>query len=143
MKDSIELLRSTLNEWACLYGRKEVKDAEFDVWLRIFASERPDVLANALEKVTKECERMPSPGTLTKAIVRSREELQIRGAPPLRYSAGKDKQGVPCWYWSDDPKTPTYRAVDCEEGRRFLATLAIVSGKTPEECARLMEKWCA
>lgn len=51
-----------------------------------------------------------------------------------------DAQGIKCKL---ELKTGQflYRAIDCAEGRMFLATLAKVSGKTPEEAAKLMEKW--
>ena len=45
-----------------------------DWWMRIFEHERPSILIDAIRMVSKECERMPTPGHLTKAIERLKEE---------------------------------------------------------------------
>jgi hypothetical protein len=128
MKDSRELLRDTLQEWGALHGRK-IDERAIEVWMRIFVNTNTRVLALALQTVTEECERMPTPGMLTKALAHARERLQIGDAPKLTYIDGKDSSGVPCIFWSDEPYTsPAYRAKDCAEGREFLKTLARVAG---------------
>jgi hypothetical protein len=118
-----------------------VTDEEFDVWLRIFAGVHPDVLARALNSVTQNSERMPTPGTVTKAIAKAKEEMQIGEKPRLTCTAGKDSRGIPCVFWSDEPNVPAYRATNCPEGRLFLSTLASVAGIQPDEAAKYMEKW--
>ena len=141
-KDSTELLRNTLQSWADLHS-KNLTDQAIKVWLGIFADTRMRVLELALDYVTHTAERMPTPGTLTKAIALVYERFPyLSEKERLTYRQGVDGKAVPCSYWSDEPGIPAYRAIDCAEGRAFLAQLAKVSGKTPDECAKLMEKWC-
>jgi len=141
VQNSIELLQSTVNEWTLLYGGKTLTEMEFDAWLRIFAHTRPDVLSRALEAVTRESERRPTPGILTKAIMRAKEEMHVGQKPQLTYREGRDANGTPCVFWLDDPETPAYKAVDCMEGRNFLAILARSAGQTVEQCAQWFKKW--
>lgn len=123
------MLRDTLQEWGALHGRK-IDEKAIDVWMRIFVNANAKVLGRALQRVTEECERMPTPGMLTKAIARAKEELQIGEAPKVTCIEGKDSNGVPCVFWSDEPYTsPAYRAKDCPEGREFLKVLAQVAGR--------------
>ena len=49
---SNELLRSTLDEWASLYNKKML-DAEAEIWMRLFRNTPPNVLALALDHLTK------------------------------------------------------------------------------------------
>ena len=138
---SNELLRSTLNEWASLYNKKML-DAEAEIWMRIFRNTPPKVLALALDHLTKNAERMPAPGHLTKAISLTYERHpELLSKTNLSFREGVDANGVKCIFWSDGPNVPAYRAVDCKEGRAFLALLARTSGKTPDQCAALMEKY--
>jgi len=128
-KSQQELLRDTLQEWGALHGRK-IDEKAMEVWMRIFVNTNPRVLAYALKMVTEECERMPTPGMLTKAIARAKENLQISGTPRLTYIVGKDSNGVPCVFWSDESYTsPAYLAKDCPEGRQFMKMLAQVAGR--------------
>ena len=69
MTSSHELLIDTLQRWAALYGRK-VTEKAIEVWMDIFIRTKPEILNEALQDVTKNAERMPSPGMLTKAIDR-------------------------------------------------------------------------
>ena len=143
---STELLRGFLEQWAALYG-KTLNEKAIEVWLGIFCRYDVRVLAPALSELTESIDRWPMPGHLTKIISRLLENkpwLSRSYHVTPKASEGKDKDGVPCWYWSDKPNEPTYRAVDCSEGLVFLAEFAKLSGKTQDECARLMEKWtCA
>jgi len=122
-ESSTELLRNTLTDWALLYGRT-LSEGEVEQWMRIFARHPVRVLALALEYVTVNSERMPSPGHLTKAITLTYErhpELTPSRTPFA--TAGVDSHGVDCVYWSDAPTVPAYRAADCPEGQEFLSLL--------------------
>jgi hypothetical protein len=72
MKSSAEELNSHIQAWAKLYGR-ELNEQAVAVWHKIFARTERSILLEALEKVTAECERMPTPGHLTKAIAQVKE----------------------------------------------------------------------
>lgn len=129
MIDSRECLRDAMQNWALLHG-KRIDEKAIEAWMRIFVNTNPKVLARSLQRVTEECERMPTPGMLTKAIAKAKEELQIGEKPSVTHIEGKDSNGVPCWFWSDEPYTsPAYLAKDCPEGREFMKTLAQVAGR--------------
>lgn len=68
MKSSIELLEENLRAWCAIYGRKPTMEA-IDQWKVIFTESDPSILAEALQMVTTDAERMPTPGMLTKAIL--------------------------------------------------------------------------
>lgn len=95
----------------------------------------------ALQKCTEDMQYMPKPGHLTKAIEEAKAELCWKEKGQLVSWQGKDANGIPCVFWSDDPRTPAYRAVDCPEGRNFLATLAKTAGISQEKAMQLWEKW--
>lgn len=122
------MLRTSLSQWAEAFGRKlNVNTVEW--WLRTFDKENPVVLAKAIELVTRTCERMPAPGTLTKAIADIRETTQCQ--PSTKYSyikvVAKDEETgrmVDAIIYDNDPNTVCFRAADCKEGREFLALLA-------------------
>jgi hypothetical protein len=45
------------------------------------------------------------------------------GRGNFTHTEGTDSRGQACWFWSDAPKVPTYRAQDCAEGRECLERL--------------------
>lgn len=139
----MESLSDTLKTWAALYSKKLDSHA-VEKWVDLFVDTDARVLAAALDKLTREAERMPTPGMLTKTIslvVEQHPEWQPMQR--LRYRSGRDTQGTACVFWSDDPSVPAYRAVDCPEGRKFLVEFARVSGKSRDQISKLLEKWSA
>lgn len=124
---SPEQLRDALIEWGQLYNRR-LGEPEIDVWMRLFSNTHPRLLQLALEKVTKESERMPTPGHLTKALALAREQVHF-GDTRITHTEGWDRNKVPCWYWSDAPTVPAYRPQDCEEGCEVLKRLASLADR--------------
>jgi len=61
------LLVTALREWSLLYG-KAIKDEAIEVWMRVFKSYPVAALSVALEKVTENAERMPTPGGLKREL---------------------------------------------------------------------------
>jgi hypothetical protein len=120
---SSELLEKALTEWGSLY-RKKFSEPELLVWKRIFIGTDYRILGLALEHVTVNAERMPTPGHLTKAIAMMRDKHpEFIEKTGIYWVAGKDANGMACVFWSDEPVVPAYRAPDCAEGRAFLSTL--------------------
>jgi len=133
---STELLRNTLNEWALLYNRR-VTAEETEVWMKIFANTKVSILEKALQMVTHTAERMPAPGTLTKAIMSARDQNpHLLDTEHLIWRAGVDRDNVPCVFWSDEPNMPAYKAQDCPEGRTFLSFLRKRFGKVAQMVER-------
>jgi hypothetical protein len=132
---SESLLVERLRTWASLYGR-EISDDAITIWLDIFKNADPRVLALALEKLTAECERMPSPGSLTKQIAIIYDlHPELSKKLQLTHREGTDANGTPCWFWCDEPRVPAYAARDCAEGKAFLKQLAITAGHVSVENA--------
>lgn len=128
-----ELLRLSLVQWSEAYGRK-LKPSTIDWWLRLFEKESPSLLAKAIQKVSLTCERMPSPGHVTKVLSELKESLP--SAPSVQYSyrrtVAKDSEtgeDVDAIVYDHDPNTICYRAPDCPEGRAFLNQLAAFQSK--------------
>lgn len=119
--DSTANLKKLLSEWGLLYGRR-IEPEAMDVWIRLFSSTPPKLLDTALARVTQTSERMPTPGTLQKAIDVIRSE-SISTTTARIIGDGEDRNGIPCVFWSDEPTMPAYKANDCPEGRAFLALL--------------------
>jgi len=67
-------LRDAIQAWADLHNRN-VTEVAMEQWMKIFAGTHPLILARALDRVTVNAERMPTPGTLTKEISASSLEL--------------------------------------------------------------------
>ena len=108
-----------------LHGRK-ISDQSIDVWVEIFREYRPEALIPALKAVKANADRMPSPGMLSKELNRVIDEKPWLGRywkDRLKAIEGHDSKGVPCKFWSDDPRTPAYLAKNCAEGRVFVALL--------------------
>jgi hypothetical protein len=61
---------------------------------------------------------------------------------PDRFTPTRDTRNIAC-LWDPEAKELLYRAPDCKEGRNFLAAMGKIAGKTPEQMARIFEKWCA
>lgn len=87
------------------------------------------MLVKAIDLVARTCERMPAPGTLSKAI------SDIRGTshcgPSTKYAYTKTVvkdtetgQMVNAIVYDDDPAKLCFKAADCKEGREFLALMA-------------------
>lgn len=123
-----------------IYNRK-LKSEAIDKWVELFGTVHPKLLVKALDRVTREAVSMPTPGVLTKAIESAKAELCWRDMPLITCVPGKNAKGVPCVFWSDDPLTPAYRAVDCPEGRAFLAAFAQMAGKSVEQIEKYWDKW--
>lgn len=128
MLDSTQLLRNTLFEWAALYGKK-LENAEVEAWLRIFVKTKPCVLEKALDQVTRNADRKPTPGHLTKAIQEVLSTIPADGVTPYSYlkMVAKDfdtGQMVNAIVYDNEPGVVCYRATDCREGREFLNVLA-------------------
>jgi hypothetical protein len=143
MNDSLELLKRALSEWGALYG-KPISERAIEAWVRIFAGTHPALLAAGLESLTRRADRMPTPGMLTKELELIREQkpwLNPNAARNPRSTPSKDQEGRACVRWSDEPRLPAYRAVDCSEGREFLTALARISGKKTGHMAKLMARW--
>jgi hypothetical protein len=90
---SDSLLIGKLREWASLYG-KTIKAEAIEAWLRIFRTTHPALLAMALEHVTKNAERMPTPGALTHAIALISEQHRGIGVVGERHCDCKDCGGT-------------------------------------------------
>jgi hypothetical protein len=95
------------------------------------------MLKGAVLNICRSEEKMPS---LAKIIQVSRGLRQPAASP--RFIPTRDAQNVAC-LWDPENREHLYRATDCKEGRNFLAVLAKISGKTLEQTANLVEKWCA
>lgn len=130
---SEELLLNAVTSWAEIFGRK-LKPETAKWWLRLFGHDKPTLLARAIEIVTKNCERMPSPGHLTKEL----EVLKacLPSPPSTQYSyrkvVGRDSETgdmVDAIAYDHDPETLCFKATDCLEGREFLNFLAKWQGK--------------
>ncbi len=80
------MLLTNLEGWAAAFGKRLSPNA-IAWWTRLFADEKPWLLAKALDQVTRTCERMPAPGHLTKAIGQVKESMP---APPARREAKQD-----------------------------------------------------
>jgi hypothetical protein len=124
-----ELLLRFLREWAALYGRK-LHQESIDVWMRLFINTPPALLSRALEAVTSESERMPTPGTVKKAIGVARDLHGLGKAPPdsyqFRKAVMKDPErgnDVTVMIDPKEPDKPMFRSIDCPEGRALLASL--------------------
>lgn len=96
------------------------------VWVRLFSKTSPLVLAKALDMITLNSERMPTPATLQRAIAEIRSGVIYGGGAP-RHTEGIDRNNIPCWFWENDPTVPAYASSDCPEGKVFLALLADIA----------------
>jgi hypothetical protein len=115
MNDSVVLLETFLQKWALVFGRK-LPDGAVLAWVEMFAGQDTAVLREALEKVTRESDRMPTPAHLWKAIALVKD---ARGATVQRgekYCDCKDCGGYGT-RTIDYPATDTYpkhsKAVKC------------------------------
>jgi hypothetical protein len=133
VSNSIEILKQHLEEWSLLYGRR-IDSQAMAVWIKLFANTPVHILTAALTKVVAESERMPPPGMLTKAIqIIYEQHPEWVPQHKIKYRTGEDARGVECVFWSDEPDTPAYRALDCPEGRAFIALLR--EWRTPDGLA--------
>lgn len=128
------MLQNTLQRWGALHGRK-IEDSAVEVWMELFVNHPAQVLEIALKEASRLAERMPTPGLLTREIVKVYEAkpwLSPHFKPTPTATEGVDKDGNPCFYWSDDPNTPAYKARECSEGRAFLALLSEMRDTVPK-----------
>src|SRR5437588_825476 len=124
---SLTRLQNILAEWGQLYNRK-ITQQQVDAWIRIFRNTDPTILGDALELVTRTSERMPTPGSLTKALQQIREK-RFANAPPqdqfqFKKSHAQDHEtGETVDVLIDSDGAAMFTAVDCPEGRQFLNML--------------------
>jgi hypothetical protein len=74
MRQSSDLLLSTLQKWSRLYEHP-LDEEQMEEWTRIFRLEDPVVLERALEVVTRSAKSMPRPGHLHAALASAREQV--------------------------------------------------------------------
>src|SRR5580700_687207 len=108
-----------------------------DAWARRLIPLDRKALRAAVSGMCSSEEKMPS---LAKIFQAYRGVSQTGGAP--HFTPTRDAQNVAC-LWDPENREHLYRAPDCKEGRNFLAVLAKVSGRTPEQTVNLLEKWRA
>ena len=128
---SKELLVEYLQKWSALHS-KQLSDAALEAWLEIFLNTNPKYLAPALDAVTKNAERMPTPGHLTKAISKAREELSfgVTDKPRIypRVVVPDPETGEMVNAWRDpDTNEIMFNAHDCPEGREFINKLSEIA----------------
>ena len=80
-----DALLKALQDWASIYGRK-LKEGALQRWIELFSETDVRVLSVALDRVTRDAERFPTPGMLTKAINAVWDSPPPGVGRPLRYS---------------------------------------------------------
>jgi hypothetical protein len=108
-----------------------------DAWSLGLAHLDRRALKISVSSICRSEEKMPS---LARIIQACRGLTHTTGAP--RFTPTRDVNKIAC-LWDPDKKELLYRAPDCKEGRQFLAELGRVAGKSPDQMARVFEKWCA
>jgi hypothetical protein len=78
VKSSSELLRDSLVSWGQIYNRR-LEDQAIEEWMKLFVNTPSRVLGRALDELTRNAERMPTPGMLTKAIGLMRQQGSFPG----------------------------------------------------------------
>jgi hypothetical protein len=116
--------------------RATMNPATRAAWARKLAILDKKALRIAVSNMCSTEEKMPS---LAKIFQAYRGVNPMSGAP--HFTPTRDKQNVAC-LWDAENAEHLYRAPDCKEGRNFLAELGKIAGKSPDQMARLFEKWC-
>jgi hypothetical protein len=117
--------------------RSTVNMATRAAWANRLAPLDRKVLRAAVSGICSSEEKMPS---LAKILQAYRGVNQVAGAPC--FTPTRDANKIAC-LWDPENREHLYRAPDCKEGRNFLAQLGKVAGKSPEQMAKVLEKWCA
>lgn len=115
---------------AAALNQKKPSVATIDAWSDLFDGENPRLLAACFRRLAEESERFPPPRRMRSLLA----EYKPSSNPALTHLEGTDRQGKPCWFWSDAPGVPAYIAADCEEGRECRARLReLCQAKTPAD----------
>jgi hypothetical protein len=114
-----EVIDRGLSSLAAALNQRPPSEDTVDVWTDLFAGENPQLVAKCFRRLAEEVERFPPPRRMRSLLA----EYKPSGNAALTHTEGSDKNGKPCWFWSDAPTVPTYRPTDCEEGRALLAAL--------------------
>ena len=114
-----EVIEHGIKSVAAALNQRKPSAATIDAWSDLFADENPRLLAACFRRLAEESERFPTPRRMKSLLA----EYKPSSNPALTHTEGVDANGRPCWFWSDEPTVPTYRGVDCEEGRKALAKL--------------------
>ena len=120
----------TINKWcdrlADAFGKARVSDGLKGIWAERLASFDEMVLERAFSFIETNDERFP---TVSRCIRICRENVPYKSPYNYedfrRFRKTKDKDDVTC-VMDIENKELLYRAVDCPEGRAFLAKLAEV-----------------
>jgi len=107
-----------------------------DAWLLGLAHLDRRALKSAVLNICRSEEKMPS---LAKLIQVCRGLRQPAASP--RFTPTRDVNKIAC-LWDPEKKELLYSAPDCKEGRNFLAELGRIAGKSPDQMAKVLEKWC-
>jgi hypothetical protein len=104
-----------------------VRDSLVGIWQENLRSYSEVVLNRAFAFIERNDEKFPS---VSRCLRVCRENTPYKSESNYedrrRYSKTKDKEGVPCIIDMKE-KSMMYRAVDCAEGRAFLAKLKEVT----------------
>jgi hypothetical protein len=146
-ESSLALLEA-LNAWGAIYGRK-MNDAAIAAWTKLFRETPSKILSKALDSVTKEAKRMPTPGDVSEAV---NKMYDAKGGKPSRLEANPDctdckgtgfkmvtrksqdihtadsLEAAPCKCRTEDEETQEFRA-----SRRFVPAV----GEDPETGAKV------
>jgi hypothetical protein len=114
-----EVIEHGIKSVAAALNQRKPSAATIDVWSDLFADENPRLLAACFRRLAEESEKFPTVRRMRGLLA----ECRPSSNPALTYTEGFDANGVPCWFWSDEPTVPAYSAADCEEARERLAKL--------------------
>ncbi|MFZ0634325.1 MAG: hypothetical protein WA755_20255 [Candidatus Acidiferrales bacterium] len=115
--------------------RAKISELMVITWKELFEREDPRLLRKAFRKIADRDDRFPTPARLHRVL----GDLKPQAGGPT-HTEGFDKDGVPCWFWSDEPTIPAYRAKDCTEGQVLLATLARIADRMESPTTPANEK---
>jgi hypothetical protein len=137
---SREIIEHGLKSVAAALNQRPPSRATVDAWADLFTGENPRLLAKCFRRLAEESEKFPPPRRMRSLLA----DYKPSSNPAMTHVEGTDRQGKPCWFWSDAPVVPAYIAADCEEGRECRARLReLCQTKTPagarEEKARRAE----
>jgi hypothetical protein len=137
---SEEVIERGIASIAAALNQRAPSDATVNAWKGLFSNENAHLLAMCFRRLVEESEKFPPPRRMRSLLA----EYKPSSNPAMTHVEGTDRQGKPCWFWSDAPVVPAYIAEDCEEGRECRARLReLCQTKTPagarEEKARRAE----
>jgi hypothetical protein len=114
--------------WATLEGvfRTHLSPETCEFWQKDLQHLPRHSVILALQQICKNEYKMPSLALFLRYCRQNMPQLSVP-----KHRIGKDKDGVPCWFFEDEPNSPKYLARDCKEGREFLATFASLVASKP------------